>query len=128
MSLKTFNTKIANYKIGKMSIKLESFNSELLIYSCKKIVNILQNTSSNKSSLAHSLGVVSLPTKKRIYCVLRSPHVDKDSREHFEIKVHKKVLEIYYDSESTVFKMLAEADLPIGVSSTVSIKDQTNTP
>lgn len=104
----------------KISIKLESFNSELLVSSCKKIVNILGDTTVN------SLSIVSLPTKKRIYCVLRSPHVDKDSREHFEIRVHKKVVEIYYDSESPVFDILAEVDLPIGVFSTIYIKDKTN--
>ena len=101
----------------KISIKLESFNSELLVSSCKKIVNILGDTPLN------SLSIVSLPTKKRIYCVLRSPHVDKDSREHFEIRVHKKVVEIYYDSESVVFDILSEVDLPIGVFSTIYIKD-----
>jgi ribosomal protein S10 len=58
-----------------------------------KIVNILQNTLNSIN------GVIALPTRKRIYCVLRSPHVDKDAREHFEIRVHKRILEIYYDSE-----------------------------
>ena len=77
--------------------------------SCQKIVNILQNTPLN------SLGVVTLPTKKRIYCVLRSPHVDKDSREHFEIRVHKRILEIYYDSELPIFDLLSKADLPSGI-------------
>jgi len=105
---------------AKISLKLESFNSELLVSSCKKIFNSLQETDLN------SLGVVSLPTKKRIYCVLRSPHVDKDSREHFEIRVHKKVIEIYSDSESEVFDILSEADLPIGVFSTIYIKSKTN--
>jgi small subunit ribosomal protein S10 len=60
-------------------------------------INILQNTSLN------SIGVIALPTRKRIYCVLRSPHVDKDAREHFEIRVHKRILEIYYDSEVPIF-------------------------
>jgi small subunit ribosomal protein S10 len=46
---------------------------------------------------------------------LRSPHVDKDSREHFEIRVHKRILEIYYDSEVEIFDLLSEADLPPGV-------------
>jgi small subunit ribosomal protein S10 len=74
-------------------LRLESFNHELLVSSCQKILSILQNTPLN------SIGVVTLPTHKRIYCVLRSPHVDKDSREHFEIRIHKRILEIYYDSE-----------------------------
>ena len=87
----------------------DEFNHELLNSSCKKIVEILQNTPLD------SIGVVALPTKRRIYCVLRSPHVDKDSREHFEIRVHKRILEIYYDSEVPIFDLLSEADLPPGV-------------
>ena len=94
---------------AKIRVRLESFNSELLSLSCQKISNILQNTSLN------SIGVISLPTHKRIYCVLRSPHVDKDSREHFEIRIHKRILEIYYDSEVPIFDLLSKADLPSGV-------------
>ena len=94
---------------AKIRVRLESFNSELLGLSCQKIINILQNTSLN------SIGVITLPTRKRIYCVLRSPHVDKDSREHFEIRIHKRILEIYYDSTVPIFDLLSEADLPSGV-------------
>ena len=94
---------------AKIRVRLESFNHELLNSSCQKIVNILQN------SELSSIGMISLPTRKRIYCVLRSPHVDKDSREHFEIRVHKRIIEIYYDSESEVFDLLSNADLPPGV-------------
>jgi small subunit ribosomal protein S10 len=94
---------------AKIRVRLESFNHELVASSCQKIVNLLQNTSLS------SIGVVSLPTRKRIYCVLRSPHVDKDSREHFEIRIHKRILEIYYDSEVPIFDLLSEADLPSGV-------------
>ena len=94
---------------AKIRVRLESFNHELLNSSCKKIVEILQTTPLD------SIGVVSLPTKRRIYCVLRSPHVDKDSREHFEIRVHKRILEIYYDSEVPIIDLLSEADLPPGV-------------
>ena len=94
---------------AKIRVRLESFDHELLVSSCQKIVNILQNTPLN------SIGVVTLPTKKRIYCVLRSPHVDKDSREHFEIRVHTRVLEIYYNPELPIFDLLSKADLPSGV-------------
>ena len=94
---------------AKIRVRLESFDHELLVSSCQKIVDILQNTPLN------SLGIVTLPTKKRIYCVLRSPHVDKDSREHFEIRVHKRILEIYYDSEPPIFDLLSKADLSSGV-------------
>ena len=94
---------------AKIRVRLESFDHELLVSSCQKIVNILQNTPLN------SIGVVTLPTRRRIYCVLRSPHVDKDSREHFEIRVHKRILEIYYDLEVPIFDLLSKADLPSGV-------------
>ena len=94
---------------AKIRVRLESFNSDLLNSSCQKIVNLLKNTPLNSS------GVVSLPTSKRIYCVLRSPHVDKDSREHFEIRVYKRMVEISYDSEVPIFDVLSEADLPAGV-------------
>ena len=93
----------------KIRVRLESFDHELLVSSCQKIINMLQNTPLN------SLGVVTLPTKKRIYCVLRSPHVDKESREHFEIRVHKRILEIYYDPEVSMFDLLSNMDLPPGI-------------
>jgi small subunit ribosomal protein S10 len=94
---------------AKIRVRLESFNPELLVSSCKKIMASLETVSLN------SIGMVTLPTSKRIYCVLRSPHVDKDSREHFEIRVHKRVLEIYYDPEVPVFDLLSETDLPAGI-------------
>ena len=94
---------------AKIRVKLESFNHELLVSSCQKIMTILQSTQ------LESVGMVTLPTQKRIYCVLRSPHVDKDSREHFEVRIHKRVLEIYYDSEAQIFDLLSEIDLPSGV-------------
>src|SRR5210317_2318609 len=94
---------------AKIRVILESFDHELLVSSCQKIVSILQNTPLN------SIGVVTLPTCKRIYCVLRSPHVDKDSREHFEIRIHKRILEIYYDPEVPIFDLLAEIDLASGI-------------
>ena len=94
---------------AKIRVRLESFNHELLVSSCQKITEIFSNISLN------SVGMVTLPTSKRIYCVLRSPHVDKDSREHFEIRIHKRILEIYYDSEVPIFDLLSKADLPSGV-------------
>ena len=94
---------------AKIRVRLESFNHELLVSSCQKISDILSTASLN------SIGMVSLPTSKRIYCVLRSPHVDKDSREHFEVRTHKRILEIYYDLEIPIFDLLAEVDLAPGI-------------
>lgn len=96
---------------SKIRVKLESFNYELLNSSYNKMTNILQNIQLNSG------GIVKLPTQKRIYCVLRSPHVDKDSREHFEIRIYKRILEIYCTSKNSenIFLLLLKADLPSGV-------------
>ena len=93
----------------KIRVRLESFNHELLVSSCQKIIDTLNNASLN------SIGMVTLPTSKRIYCVLRSPHVDKDSREHFEIRIHKRIVDIYYDSTINILDILTQSDLPPGV-------------
>lgn len=93
----------------KIRVRLESFNHEVLVSSCQKIIDNLKNISLS------SISIVTLPTSKRIYCVLRSPHVDKDSREHFEIRIHKRILEIYYDPEVPIFDLLSEIDLLPGV-------------
>jgi small subunit ribosomal protein S10 len=65
--------------------------------------------------------MVTLPTSKRIYCVLRSPHVDKDSREHFEIRTHKRILEIYYDPEVSIVDLLSTMELDSGVFCSISL-------
>ena len=93
----------------KIRVRLESFNHELLTESCSKIIESLEKVESSIN------GPIYLPTDKRIYCVLRSPHVDKDSREHFEIRIHKRILEIYYDSSINIFDLLVKSDLPPGV-------------
>lgn len=99
----------------KVRIRLESFNHELLVSSCRKITQALSPTSLN------SIGMVTLPTSKRIYCVLRSPHVDKDSREHFEIRTHKRILEIYSDPEVSIVDLLSELELDAGVFCSISL-------
>jgi len=93
----------------KIRVKLESFNHQLLTLSCQKIIDIIETSKIKK------FGLISLPTNKRIYCVLRSPHVDKDSREHFEIRIHKRIVDIYYDSTINILDILTQSDLPPGV-------------
>jgi small subunit ribosomal protein S10 len=83
--------------------------------SCRKIIELIQAHDINKFSL------VSLPTDKRIYCVLRSPHVDKDSREHFEIRTHKRILDISYDPSVNMFELLSKSDLPPGILYRISL-------
>ena len=84
----------------KIRIRLKSYDTSLLNLSCEKIID----TASRTDSL--TMGPIPIPTKRKIYCVLRSPHVNKDSREHFEVRVHKRILEIYYDSHLNIFDLL----------------------
>lgn len=67
-----------------------------------------------KKTGAVVLGPVPLPTKRELYTVLRSPHVDKKSREQFELKTHKRLLDIV-DATSKTIDALRKLDLPAGV-------------
>lgn len=96
----------------KIRIKLESFDPELLEVSCKEILEKVKITQ------AKIIGPIPLPVKKKIYCVLRSPHVNKDSREHFEIRKYSRLLDIYPLSSGTTNTLLS-INLPSGVKTTL---------
>ena len=63
---------------------------------------------------ARTAGPVPLPTEKSVYCVIRSPHKDKDSREHFEMRTHKRLIDILDPTPKTVDSLM-RLDLPAGV-------------
>lgn len=86
----------------KIRIVLKSFNHTILNENCKSILKILNN----KKLLINIAGPISFPTKKRSYCVLRSPHVNKDSREQFEIRRYKKIIDIYSNSNKIIETLL----------------------
>lgn len=92
----------------KIRIKLKAYNSSILNTSCDKIVDTASRTN------AIAVGPIPLPTKRRIYCVLRSPHVDKDSREHFETRSHRRIIDIHQPSSQTI-DALMKLNLPSGV-------------
>nr|YP_010925603.1 chloroplast 30S ribosomal protein S10 [Neoporphyra dentata]WKD83835.1 chloroplast 30S ribosomal protein S10 [Neoporphyra dentata]BCA87278.1 ribosomal protein S10 [Neoporphyra dentata] len=92
----------------KIRIKLKAYNSSILNTSCDKIVATASRTN------AIAVGPIPLPTKRRIYCVLRSPHVDKDSREHFEMRSHRRIIDIHQPSSQTI-DALMKLNLPSGV-------------
>lgn len=96
---------------NKIRIKLNSFNYDSLLFSTNKIITSLKNL----NYLNNSIKIISLPTSKRIYCVLRSPHVDKNSREHFEIRTYKKSIDLFYKGD---FFYLEDIK-PLGLSSDV---------
>ena len=104
---------MAESKGQKIRIRLKAYDHEIIDQSTKKIVETVLRTQ------AKVRGPVPLPTEIRKYTVVRSPHVDKDSREHFEMRVHKRLIDIVEISGKTV-DSLQRLELPAGVD--VSIK------
>ncbi|MBM4165907.1 MAG: 30S ribosomal protein S10 [Ignavibacteria bacterium] len=92
----------------KIRIKLKSFDHHLIDKSAEKIIKTVKSTG------AVVAGPIPLPTKRTVYTVLRSPHVDKKSREQFETRIHKRVIDILGSSNKTV-DALTKLDLPAGV-------------
>ena len=92
----------------KIRIRLKGYDHEVLDGSAKKIVETVQRTG------AAVAGPVPLPTEKTIYCVIRSPHKYKDSREHFEMRRHKRLIDILDPTPKTVDSLM-RLDLPAGV-------------
>jgi len=98
-------TKMAKDKI---KIRLKSYDHRLLDLSAKKIVDSVKKTGSVVN------GPIPLPTEKEIFTILRSPHVNKDSREQFERRTHKRLIEIVDPTPRTI-DALMHIDLPSGV-------------
>lgn len=92
----------------KIRIRLKAFDHRLLDKSVKEIAETAKRTG------ARVIGPIPLPTRINKYCVLRSPHVDKKSREQFEIRTHKRLMDIVEPSQGTV-DALMKMDLPAGV-------------
>ncbi len=94
--------------IQRIRIKLKSYDHNLVDKSCEKIVKTVKNTGAVVS------GPIPLPTKNKIFTVLRSPHVNKTSREQFKLSTYKRLLDIYSSSSKTV-DALMKLELPSGV-------------
>ena len=92
----------------KVRIKLKSFDHSLVDQSAEKIVKTV------KTSGAVVTGPIPLPTHKKIYTVLRSPHVNKEAREQFQLSSHKRLMDIYNASSKTI-DALMKLELPSGV-------------
>ena len=98
----------------KLRIGLKAYKSDLLDDSCKQIIEALN------SNETQAVGPVPLPTKRRIYCVLKSPHVNKTAREQFELASFKRLLDIYSSSSKTV-DALMKLELPNGVEVNIKV-------
>ena len=92
----------------RIRIRLKGYDHWILDQSALKIVDTAKRAGAAVS------GPIPLPTDKEVYCVLRSPHVDKKSREHFEIRTHKRLIDILEPSQKTVEELM-KLDLPAGV-------------
>src|SRR3989338_6124466 len=92
----------------KIRIKLKSYDHSLIDRSAEKIVKAVKSTGAVVN------GPIPLPTKKRIYTVLRSPHVNKKAREQFQLCTYKRLIDIYSTSPKTV-DALSKLELPSGV-------------
>ena len=90
-------------------IRLKAYDHEIVDQSTKKIAETVLRTD------AKVRGPVPLPTEKHRYTVIRSPHKDKDSREHFEIRTHKRLIDIHQATPKTVDSLQRLDHLPAGV-------------
>lgn len=92
----------------KIRIKLKSYDHSLIDKSAEKIIKTVKSTGAVVS------GPIPLPTQKTVHTVLRSPHVNKKSREQFETRAHKRLIDILSTSSKTV-DALMKLELPSGV-------------
>jgi len=94
--------------VDRIRIRLKAYDHLALDRSVDEIVQTVRRSG------ARIAGPVPLPTSRTIYTVLRSPHVDKKSREQFETRVHKRLIDIYDSTPQTV-DALMKLDLPAGI-------------
>ena len=92
----------------KIRIKLKAYDHSLIEASAEKIVEAVKMTGTKVS------GPIPLPTDKEIITIIRSPHKYKDSREQFELRTHKRLIDIYSPTAKTVDSLM-KIDLPAGV-------------
>ncbi len=92
----------------KIRIRLKGFDHEIVDQSSKLIVDTALQTGAKVS------GPIPLPTERNLYTVIRSPHVNKDSREQFEMRTHKRLIDIVEPTPSTVDSLM-RLNLPSGV-------------
>ena len=95
-------------KQQKIRIRLKAYDHKALDQSAVKIVDTAKRTGARVS------GPIPLPTEKNVYTILRPPHVNKDSREQFEMRTHKRLIDILQPTNKTVDSLM-RLDLPAGV-------------
>lgn len=99
----------------KIRIKLKAYDYQLLDQAAQKIVDTAKRTDAMVS------GPIPLPTEKEIVTILRAPHKYKDAREQFEMRTHKRLIDVLMPSPKTV-DALMRLDLPAGVDIEIKVK------
>jgi small subunit ribosomal protein S10 len=94
---------------NKIRIRLKAYDASAIELAAREIVETATRTGASVS------GPVPLPTEKNVYCVIRGPFKDKDSREHFEIRTHKRLIDIHQPTPKTVDSLSRLDHLPSGV-------------
>jgi small subunit ribosomal protein S10 len=92
----------------RIRIRLKAYDHRLLDHSAEKLVAVA------RESRCKVIGPIPLPTRRQVFCVLRSPHADKKSREHFGIRTHIRVIDIVDPTHETM-DQLSRLDMPAGV-------------
>lgn len=95
-------------KVKKIRVRLQAYDHKVLDFAVEKIVGAITKTG------AGVVGPIPLPTEKQVYTILRAVHKDKDSREQFEIRTHKRIIDITHPTNDTI-EALKRLDLPSGV-------------
>jgi small subunit ribosomal protein S10 len=100
---------LASLAATRIRIRLKAYDHDAIDRAAREIVETAQRTGATVS------GPVPLPTEKNVYCVIRSPFKDKDSREHFEIRTHKRLIDILQPTPKTIDSLQRLDALPAGV-------------
>jgi small subunit ribosomal protein S10 len=109
LAVRTSREPMATLTQNKIRIRLKAYDHSAIETAAREIVETATRTGASVS------GPVPLPTEKNVYCVIRSPFKDKDSREHFEIRTHKRLIDILQPTPKTVDSLQRLDHLPAGV-------------
>jgi small subunit ribosomal protein S10 len=106
---------VATLATSKIRIRLKAYDHDAIDRAAREIVETATRTGAQVS------GPVPLPTERNIYCVIKSPFKDKDSREHFEIRTHKRLIDIHQPTPKTIDSLQRLDALPAGVDIEIKI-------
>lgn len=93
---------------GRIRVRLKAYDGRIIDQSCQKILDTAIRTG------AAVVGPIPLPTERSMYAIQRSPFTDKDSREHFEMRVHKRLIDIVDPTDKTIDSLM-HLEMPAGV-------------